>query len=173
MRRNFGYNHRLIGGRNGGNNCRATYNRNSAVFLLETLPVVALRNHRKASYILVFTVATILLIYKSQEFIRYKIADNGIYPVEFSHISYFVPGVTVVTGSKKMRAFASYCSMLAATLILFYLVNDRYYKYKVKRCAKIGAKYDTTEIGIFPLAERLIGKKKTYKKAEYYNCTAV
>ena len=49
-----------------------------AVFLLETLPVVALRNHRKASYILVFTVATILLIYKAQEFIRYKIADNGI-----------------------------------------------------------------------------------------------
>lgn len=135
-----------------------------AVFLLETLPVVALRNHRKASYILVFTVATILLIYKSQEFIRYKIAGNGIYPVEFSHISYFVPGVTVVTGSKKMRAFASYCSMLAATLILFYLVNDRYYKYKVKRCAKIGAKYDTTEIASFRSRKGLSGRKRHIRK---------
>ena len=77
-----------------------------AVFAAETALVVALRNHRRATYIMVYIVALILLVYKSQEFIRDNIAKNGIYPVEFSHISYFVLGVTVVTGSKKMRAFA-------------------------------------------------------------------
>ena len=83
------------------------------IFAAETLLVIGLRNHRKATYIMVFVVAAVLLIYKSQEFIRDKIAGNGVYPVEFSHISYFILGVTVVTGCKKMRAFASDCSMLA------------------------------------------------------------
>ena len=84
-----------------------------AVFAVETLIAVSLRHYRKASLIIVFIVASILLVYKSQEFIRDKIVQNGIYPVEFSHICYFIMGVTVVTGCKKMRAFASYCGMLA------------------------------------------------------------
>lgn len=266
-----------------------------AVFAAETALVVALRNHRRATYIMVYIVALILLVYKSQEFIRDNIAKNGIYPVEFSHISYFVLGVTVVTGSKKMRAFASYCSMLAglsfmiasiissqsmindaassfslgisvtqhmllwlcgfalfltighfeikdiwipvlgialmvgfsylvhlriiypdfnkwddmviikiaegtilsyvikgeisiglriftvagiavlvaATLVLFYVVNDKYYKYKIRRCERMGIKPDTTEIGIFPLIAKAARKKFENKKADFYNCNKV
>lgn len=265
------------------------------IFAAETLLVIGLRNHRKATYIMVFVVAAVLLIYKSQEFIRDKIAGNGVYPVEFSHISYFILGVTVVTGCKKMRAFASYCSMLAGlsfmvasiissqsmindaassfslgisvtqhmllwlcgfalflnighfeikdiwipvlgialmvgfsylvhlriiypdfnkwddmviikiaegtilsyvipgeigiglriftvagiaalvaiTLVLFYKLNDKYYKYKLLRAYRAGVKYDATEIGIFPLIElivRRLKRKNVGKKEATYNC---
>lgn len=88
------------------------------IFAIETVFVILMRNHRKASLIIAFVLATILLIYKSQEFIRANISNNGSYPVEFSHISYFIVGVTVVTGCKKMRAFASYCGMLSGAAFM-------------------------------------------------------
>lgn len=72
-----------------------------------------MRNDRKTSMIVLFSLSSVLLIYKISEFIYYRIAGIPKYPVEFSHISYFILGVTVVSGVKSMRPFAGICSLLA------------------------------------------------------------
>ncbi|MDE5616213.1 MAG: hypothetical protein K2I78_00325 [Clostridia bacterium] len=83
------------------------------IFAIETYIVWLMRNNRKACMITLFVISTILLVYKTVEFAYYRIAHKGLYPVEFSHITYFVLGVTVCFGIKKMRAFAGICSVLA------------------------------------------------------------
>lgn len=74
---------------------------------------VRLRNNRKLAMQTLFIISTILLTYKICEFVYYRIAGIPKYPVEFSHISYFITGVTVFCGVKKMRPFAGICSLLA------------------------------------------------------------
>ena len=83
-----------------------------ALYAVETVAVVLLRNNRKASLLLVFIAASVWLMYKIGEFSSYRAAHKGLYPVEFSHITYFIVGITMLTGVKKLRAFASYCGML-------------------------------------------------------------
>ena len=80
----------------------------AAVFL-----TALMRNNRKASMITLFSISSVLLLYKISEFIYYRVAGIPKYPVEFSHISYFILGVTVVSGVKSMRPFAGICSLLA------------------------------------------------------------
>ena len=47
------------------------------------------------------------------EFASYRAAGKALYPVEFSHISYFVLGATVVSGVKKFRPFAGLLSLVS------------------------------------------------------------
>lgn len=84
-----------------------------AVFAAETYIVWLMRNNRKACMITLFAISSVLLVYKTVEFAYYRFARKGLYPVEFSHITYFLLGVTVCLGIKKMRAFAGICSVLA------------------------------------------------------------
>lgn len=84
-----------------------------AIAAIEAVVVWFLRNDRKASMALATAVASILLVWKVIEFGYYRAAHMGLYPVEFSHMSYFVIGVTVCFGIKKMRAFAGICGVIA------------------------------------------------------------
>ena len=68
------------------------------IFAFCTLLAVALRNHRRASMRLTFALALALLIFNAVYFIVNR-ARHGWYPVEFSHISYFVMAVPVVMGT--------------------------------------------------------------------------
>lgn len=71
--------------------------------------VVWLHRHLRASYIVAMCVGTVLIIYKTCEFSYYRAIGHPEYPVEFSHISYFIIGATMLTGVKKMRFFAAFC----------------------------------------------------------------
>ena len=82
------------------------------LYAAETALIVLLRNNRKATLLLVFIVSVVWFIYQSCEYIVYNIQGNGLDPVEFSHITYFIIGATMLSGVKKMRSFASYCAML-------------------------------------------------------------
>lgn len=81
------------------------------IFAFCTLLAVALRNHRTASMRLTFALALALLVFNAVYFIVNR-ARHGWYPVEFSHISYFVMAVPVVMGSKKLLPLAGYCALL-------------------------------------------------------------
>ena len=71
--------------------------------------VVWLHRHLRASYIVAMCVGTVLILYKTCEFSYYRAIGHPEYPVEFSHISYFIIGATMLTGVKKMRFFAAFC----------------------------------------------------------------
>lgn len=81
------------------------------IFAACTILVILLRNKRTASTRLAFILALVLLIFNSVYF-GINRGRRGWYPVEFSHISYFVMAVSVVMGSKKLLGLAGYCSML-------------------------------------------------------------
>lgn len=68
-----------------------------------------LHRHIRASYIVAMCIASVLIAYKTCEFGYYRIIGHPEYPVEFSHISYFIIGATMLTGVKKMRFFAAFC----------------------------------------------------------------
>ena len=59
-----------------------------------------LRNNRKLSVQVLFGVSLFLLVFKTVEFACYRAVGKALYPVEFSHISYFVLGATMVSGVK-------------------------------------------------------------------------
>ena len=82
------------------------------LYAAETALIVLMRNNRKATLLLVFIVSVVWFIYQSCEYIAFNIKGNGLYPVEFSHMTYFILGATMLAGVKKMRGFASYCAML-------------------------------------------------------------
>lgn len=68
------------------------------LFAACTVLVIAMRNHRRASMYLVFVLAAILLVFNAVYFGINRVR-RGWYPVEFSHISYFVMAVSVVPAS--------------------------------------------------------------------------
>lgn len=84
--------------------------------VLETVLAFALYNHRRASYILTYCIALFVLVFHIWYFIDQS--KIQMYPVEFSHISYFVFSVCVVFGSKKMQSFAGFCGMLTGLSFL-------------------------------------------------------
>ena len=84
--------------------------------VLETVLAFALFNHRRASYILTYCIALFVLVFHIWYFIDQS--KIQMYPVEFSHISYFVFSVCVVFGSKKMQSFAGFCGMLTGLAFL-------------------------------------------------------
>lgn len=81
------------------------------LLILCVIIVAVLRNRRRASAYLAFTLALILLIFNAVYFGINRVR-RGWYPVEFSHISYFVMAVSVVLGCKRLLSLAGYCSML-------------------------------------------------------------
>ncbi|MDE6189796.1 MAG: hypothetical protein K2G37_05885 [Clostridia bacterium] len=85
----------------------------AAVAAIEAVIAWLIRNDRKTVMLVMITLASVLLTYKTIEFAYYRIARKGLYPVEFSHISYFVFAATACMGAKKMRAFAGICSVFA------------------------------------------------------------
>ena len=70
------------------------------LLLLFILLTIILRNKRIVAGILV-SLATIILIWKTIEFSYYAINHTGTYPIEISHISYFVFGVIILSGLTK------------------------------------------------------------------------
>lgn len=84
-----------------------------AICVFEVFLVWLMRDNRKVSMIVLFVLACILMLYKTSEFSYYRAMGLPKYPVEFSHISYFIVGTTMITGFKKMRAFAGFCCLLA------------------------------------------------------------
>ncbi|MDE6614421.1 MAG: hypothetical protein K2K24_02820, partial [Clostridia bacterium] len=68
---------------------------------------------------ILFGLSLFLLVFKTVEFAAYRGAGKALYPVEFSHLSYFIFGATMVTGVKKMRPFAGICSFFAGVAYLF------------------------------------------------------
>ena len=92
-----------------------------------------LRNNRKLSVQVLFGLSLFLLVFKTVEFASYRGAGKALYPVEFSHLSYFILGATMVTGVKKMRPFAGLCAfisglayLLATTAAPSSVYNDAY-----------------------------------------------
>ena len=70
-----------------------------------------LRKSRKASMLTLFVVSFVLLIFKSIQFGIER--SNNHYPIEFSHMSYFILGATMTVGVKKLRPFAGLCSFIS------------------------------------------------------------
>lgn len=81
------------------------------IFIVLTLTALLLSRSRKASAYFTWFLALALLIFNAVYFIVNR-DSRGWYPVEFSHISYFVLGVTVVMGCKRLMALGGYCAML-------------------------------------------------------------
>lgn len=73
----------------------------------------SLRNHRKLSMQILFALSVFLLVFKTTEFAAYRAVGKALYPVEFSHISYFVLGAVMVSGVKKLRPFAGILSLVS------------------------------------------------------------
>ena len=65
-----------------------------------------LQNAKKISSFLLFFIALALTIWKIETFINSAIKGYQIYPVEFSHITYFVVGFAVLFGIKRLYFFA-------------------------------------------------------------------
>ncbi len=70
-----------------------------------------LRKNRKANMITLFVVSIVLLIFKSIQFGIDRSAHR--YPIEFSHMSYFILGATMTVGVKKLRPFAGLCAFIS------------------------------------------------------------
>ena len=70
-----------------------------------------LRKSRKASMLTLFIVSFVLLIFKSIQFGIER--SNNHYPIEFSHMSYFILGATMTVGVKKLRPFAGLCAFIS------------------------------------------------------------
>ena len=61
--------------------------------------------------ITLFVVSLILLIFKSVQFGIERSVHH--YPIEFSHLSYFILGATMTVGVKKLRPFAGLCAFIS------------------------------------------------------------
>ena len=59
------------------------------------------KNEKLVAFILVF-LSVVILIWKIIEFSYYAIAHTGTYPIEISHISYFVFSVIILSGIKRL-----------------------------------------------------------------------
>ena len=84
------------------------------VLLMAALMVVwawLLRKNRKANMITLFVVSVVLLIFKSIQFGIERSVHH--YPIEFSHLSYFILGATMTVGVKKLRPFAGLCAFIS------------------------------------------------------------
>ena len=80
------------------------------ILVAETLLAVALRNHRRISYVLTYLIALFVFAFHAWYFLDQRALHK--YPSEFSHISYFIFSVCVIVGGRKMQSFASFCGMV-------------------------------------------------------------
>ena len=70
-----------------------------------------LRKNRNASLITLLAISFALLLYKSILFGIQRVDHK--YPVEFSHLSYFILGAVVTVGTKRIRPFAGFCAFVS------------------------------------------------------------
>lgn len=70
-----------------------------------------LRKDRKLGMIILVALSAVLLVYKSIRFGLQRPEHK--YPIEFSHLSYFILGATMVVGVKKLRPFAGLCAFIS------------------------------------------------------------
>lgn len=82
------------------------------VCALEGVAVYFLRYKCTLSLIIVMVIAAIVMGYKTFEFAGYRVNGIAEYPIEFSHISYFIFGSIVLLGFKKLYGLAGYCATL-------------------------------------------------------------
>ena len=84
---------------------------------------VSLFRSEKGVVILLSLISSILLIWKIIEFTYYGLTHTGTYPIEISHISYFVFSVIILSGVKSLYftagtfAFISGCGYTLAGLV--------------------------------------------------------
>ena len=87
----------------------------SVVIILMAALMIAwawlLRKNRKANMITLLVVSVVLLIFKSIQFGLARSKHQ--YPIEFSHLSYFILGATMTVGVKKLRPFAGLCAFIS------------------------------------------------------------
>ena len=74
---------------------------------------------KKIISILIYLIALILLIWKIIEFSYYAYIQNGTYPIEISHISYFLYGSVFVLGIKKLYYTAGFFALISGIGYVF------------------------------------------------------
>lgn len=82
------------------------------VCAIEGYIVYLLRFRSTLSLILVTLIALFVMGYKTVEFAGYRADGIAEYPIEFSHISYFIFGSMVILGVRKLYGLAGYCATL-------------------------------------------------------------
>lgn len=91
--------------------------------ILFVIVCVLLRKHKKISSLTLFILSLSLLIWKTHEF-AINITKNSTFPLEFSHISYFVVGIICVIGIKSLYLFASSSVFISGVgYYLTFLIN--------------------------------------------------
>lgn len=90
-----------------------------AILLCVPFMVVSLRNHPKVNSWIIFSLALILLVYKTIEYSYYAITHTGYSPVEFSHLSYLIFGTVFVIGISSLKLFASFVAALSGLGFFF------------------------------------------------------
>lgn len=84
----------------------------AAALVAEIFAVYLLRYKRASSLIIVLAIAIFVMGYKTYEFAGYRIKGIAEYPIEFSHISYFIFGSVVILGLPRLYSLAGYCATL-------------------------------------------------------------
>ena len=93
------------------------------IIVFAFIAFVSLFKSEKGVVILLSLISSILLIWKIIEFTYYGLTHTGTYPIEISHISYFVFSVIILSGVKSLYftagtfAFISGCGYTLAGLV--------------------------------------------------------
>lgn len=83
-----------------------------AACVVEGYIVYALRFRSTLSLVIVIVIAAFVMGYKAYEFAGYRVQGIAEYPIEFSHISYFIFGTVVFLGLRRLYGLAGYCATL-------------------------------------------------------------
>ncbi len=93
--------------------------------LLTTFLVILMHYKYKINKIILNVLGIFLLIFKIIEFSYYYLNDMNIFPVEFSHISYFIVSIIIIFNIKRLYFFGSFISFTSGiTYVLTYLFKD-------------------------------------------------
>lgn len=82
------------------------------LFILFLILTIFLKN-KFIIKLIIYSIAIVLLVWKTIEFTYYGVTKTGSYPIEFSHISYFVYGVIILSGIKKFYFTAGIYGLLS------------------------------------------------------------
>ena len=82
------------------------------LFILFLVLTIFLKN-KFLIKLIIYSIAIVLLVWKTIEFTYYGVTKTGSYPIEFSHISYFVYGVIILSGIKKFYFTAGIYGLLS------------------------------------------------------------
>ena len=82
------------------------------LFILFLVLTIFLKN-KFLIKLIIYSIAIVLLVWKTIEFTYYGVTKTGSYPIEFSHISYFVYGAIILSGIKKFYFTAGIYGLLS------------------------------------------------------------